>query len=195
LEVIKKAREVIAAYTTNPANADPSTPLSSASKPLLGNDKDLGKLLARCKERRKAQLKREKQRAQAMFATTTAPSSRNSSEAATTTSTQHSKQNGSHKPEPSSSDASLPPLSAATTTSTNGDPSLPKAKKSPRSVTFAHDLVDDIKPKKTIHREEEEDDDEDVAWHKDPYFLGGLGFLVGVFGTMLLASQKWRRNS
>jgi tetratricopeptide (TPR) repeat protein len=197
LEVIKKAREVIAAYTaTKPVDADATAPQPlPTSKPLLGNDKDLVKLLARCKERRKAQLKREKQRAQAMFAsttTTTAPSSRSSSEAATT-STPRSMPNGHHQSEPSSSDAT-PPLSVATTTSTNGDsPPLPKAtKKSPRSVTFAHDLVDEIKPEKTI---EEDEDDEDVAWHQDPYFLGGLGFLVGVFGTLLLLSQKLRRTS
>jgi hypothetical protein len=198
LDVIKKAREVIAAYTTKPANADSSPlPPQPTSKPLLGNDKDLVKLLARCKERRKAQLKREKQRAQAMFAsTTTAPSSRNSSEQAATTSTLHSTPNGSHQ-QPESSSANAPPLSVATTTSANSDdPPLPRAtKKSPRSVTFAHDLVDAIKPEKTIHHEEEKDDEEDVAWHQDPYFLGGLGFLVGVFGTILLASQKWRRNS
>jgi tetratricopeptide (TPR) repeat protein len=62
MDVLKKAQDVILSFTSNIPEGDPSV------KPLLLNGKEVKKLYAICKDKKKAQLQKEKQRAQAMFA-------------------------------------------------------------------------------------------------------------------------------
>ena len=35
----------------------------------------------------------------------------------------------------------------------------------------------------------EDDNDQELVWHQDPAFLGGLGVVIGVVGTLLVLSQ------
>ena len=60
-------------------------------------------------------------------------------------------------------------------TGENGDKGqkLPVTKK----VSFADETKTDI------------DDDRELSWHQDPAFLGGLGVVIGVVGTLLVLSQ------
>ena len=37
--------------------------------------------------------------------------------------------------------------------------------------------------------DDDDDTDQDLVWHKDPAFLGGLGVVIGVAGTLLILSQ------
>ena len=186
-DAIKAARETIAKFTTATTSSDASL------KQLHSNDKELIKLLIMCKERRKNQLRKEKQRAQAMFG---------SAALSSTTSTLRSNEEFSSPAEEKKTD---PPTSGATAnplpmpkrsslkqsthssagvvhspqtemaTGENGDKGqkLPVTKK----VSFADETKTDI------------DDDRELSWHQDPAFLGGLGVVIGVVGTLLVLSQ------
>ena len=35
----------------------------------------------------------------------------------------------------------------------------------------------------------DDDNDRELEWHQDPAFLGGLGVVIGVVGTLLVLSQ------
>lgn len=151
-------------------------------KQLQNNDKELLKLFLRCKERRKAQLKKERLRAQAMFATPSTDAKVETSQ-------------GSVRPNAaavSTPDSHIESTQNASTTTTNHDDtngSKQPNKKGARSVTFS-EVVDNVE----YHREDVHEDNDDIAWHRDPFFLGGLGVLVGGFGTLILLSQWARRK-
>lgn len=172
MAVAKKAREVLVMYTTSPEFAE-NDAYKQSVKQLLSNDKELLKLYARCKERRKAQLKKEKLRAQAMFATAAIPKDRASSP-------EEKKSEATSAPNEASLETP-PPNAEVVAAAEDEEPS-----EAPRSVPLT---------KGVLAQTDDDEDGEDIAWHKDPFFLGGLGVLLGTIGTLMLLSQLTRQKS
>lgn len=141
---------------------------------LVNHEKEVLRLTAKCKDRRKAQRKKEKQRAIAMFANTekdaptvSAPATRENSSVAVHDAT-----------EAVDSETSIP--NGATKTL---EPLAP----SPKSVTFNRqqpnpqdDTVDRSAKKRAAPK-----------WYDDPQVLGGICISVGVVGMALLLSQAY----
>lgn len=161
MNMAKKARDIVVTYTTSAIYTE-NAGYQLSVKQLLSNDKELLKLYARCKERRKAQLKKEKLRAQAMFAAPSKDKKRSASP--------EEKKSESIATE----DAVTPASVSALKTSWNETPNGTQR---------------NLLKGATVEEEEEE-----VAWHQDPAFLGGLGAVIGVVGTLLLLSQWTKRK-
>ena len=133
--------------------------MNGSTKQLVSSNKELGKLYVKAKEQRKVQQKKEKARARAMFASPT--------KAAT------SKQAS----EPAAPRAT-PSVDEPTTTTAkvaNENSSAVEAEESP--------------PAKKPTTLGDKDKSSSVAWHQDPAFLGGLGALLGIAGTVLVLGQ------
>jgi len=195
IDAIKSARETVETYTSTSLSALSTQKQHHAQsvKHLQSNDKELLKLLSVCKERRKAQLKKEKQRAKAMFG----------SAAATLSPASPSKERASS---PSSEEKKTDPPPTPSEAKSETMPKRPSLKRysdgtgenSPRTVITPSGSDDGatrspIKKKVSfaddIKKDEDDDADREFVWHQDPAFLGGLGVVIGVLGTMLVLSQ------
>jgi len=195
LGAIKTARETIANYTQQRSEFT-ATHLQSV-KQLQSNDKELLKLTVACKEKRKAQVKKEKQRAQAMFGSSTSAS----------------KEQRSSSPVEEEKKTETPAMSQtdetkATPTVISTKPSLKKQStsddaSSPRTVMTPSESSSNgcdgsspqSPPKKRVSFADNNQEyeyngkDRELVWHKDPAFLGGLGVVIGIAGTVMILSQ------
>lgn len=154
IEVLKKAQDVILTMLANVPNGDLSI------KQLLVNGKEVKKLYATCRDQKKAQLQKEKQRAQAMFANPSRNGSENKEEKDAPRNglsrdtigepAQHSSKTGSTAPRNSSSTLTAPPASP---------------QKTKKNVSFAEDTI----PQPA----------DEAEWYEDPEVLTGLAIFVG----------------
>lgn len=182
MEIVRQARKVIASYTTTKNNNNTSDKLSV--KRLHTNDKELLTLLTNLKKRRKAQLAKEKQYAQAMFRPSSSKPTRAESPPSSGTCSTTTIMKPSSPRSAATNDVSSAPSSSTKERDMNGETEVHVAKK---KVSFA-DLDDSrSNKKKTIM-------DKEIPWHKDAALLGGLGVMVGSFGAVLLLSQFLRRK-
>jgi tetratricopeptide (TPR) repeat protein len=163
MDVTKKAREVVVTYTKSGNYVD-NAAYKQSIKQLLQNDKEFIKLYARCKERRNEIRKKEKLRAQAMFAAAVPPKEERVAE--------------EKKSEPANASNET-----AGTATANDDVVSEEKGEAPRPVP------------KVVDTNDGKEEEVDLAWHKDPALLGGLGIILGTVGTLLLWSQLARRNS
>jgi tetratricopeptide (TPR) repeat protein len=222
IETVRKARRVIALYTNKEQQQSqssiPSVTMTTVEmKQLLANEKELVRLLSTFKERKKAQLKKEKQRARAMFASK--PNNQRTASPTTDTTTDTTA-NGTKEPtsprsaatnnvttppsSPNNSSSSASCCQQSTTTTTNGN--------TDHDYNNHHEEEDDesgfypVKKKVTFaenghgssarRKNRTNNNNQEVPWHKDPAFLGGLGVMIGTMGTILLLSHVFatRRN-
>jgi tetratricopeptide (TPR) repeat protein len=168
METIQKARKVIAMHTSNstPADLSQAQLYEQSVRQLNNNDKELLKLLSRCKERRKAILKKEKLRAQAMFASS--PIFDRSAEPQSPDLQNENCESKEKQPE---------------TVSTQSE-------KNVENETLQNSALDPIAiPAISAAAAKSDVRDDDVPWYHDPLVLGGLGVVVGTVGTLLLLSQ------
>ncbi|GAX17407.1 hypothetical protein FisN_5Hh052 [Fistulifera solaris] len=151
MDVLKKAQDVILSFTANVPEGDPSV------KSLLINGKEVKKLYAVCKDQKKAQLQKEKQRAQAMFAkpardeTGTKDGKKDSLTAA-------SQDIGQVIQPPSVTAPTSPLASPSASTAAQQSPKKPK-----KNVSFAENLTQTP----------------EVEWYEDPEVLTGLAIFAG----------------
>lgn len=203
-EAIKLARETIEVYIASSSSSGFSKNTqkqqhAQSVKHLQSNDKELQKLLSVCRERRKAQLKKEKQRAKAMFGSTAVSTGTMSS-----SSTSASASNERASRPSNSEEKKADPAETISDVKAQTMPRRPSLKKSddatrdssPRTVITPSGNDDDaaripIKKKVSFADDIKKDDEDDyeLVWHQDPAFLGGLGVVIGVVGTLLVLSQ------
>jgi tetratricopeptide (TPR) repeat protein len=180
MDAIKKARDIIATYTADASPTDVSQKRLhlQSTKQLCSNDKELLKLYARCKERRKVQLRKERMRAQAMFASSTSTNNSNASSTSPPAEKATSLFPSSNK---LVRDGEEKKSDAASSQMEMND--IVRAQFFQNSATSQEvkDVTDE-----TITSSE---NIEDLPWHSDPYLLGGLGVVIGTIGTLLLLSQ------
>ena len=201
-DVIKSARETVANYINTTAatqDAAKQKQHQQSVKHLQRNDKELLKLLSLCKERRKAQLKKEKQRALAMFGSSStaaakerpsSPSSAEEKKCESIPATMNIAEDKQQQYKTSTDSASsTPSTSPRTVMSPTENGAAPQAKAvAKKKVSFADDT------RKDDDDDDDDDTDQELVWHKDPAFLGGLGVVIGVAGTMLILSQWGARR-
>lgn len=147
ITLLKKAQDIILSFTSNVPERDPSL------KQLLLNGKEVKKLYATCREQKKAQLQKEKQRAQAMFASPV----RGQSEEKELTEDAHNVLGETVQPLPNdvaSRDISSSPAASAT-------PESPKKPK--KNVSFAENLTQQP----------------EIEWYEDTEVLTGLAIFAG----------------
>jgi hypothetical protein len=169
MDTIKTAREVIATYTSNsdPVDLSQARLYQQSVKQLTNNDKELLKLLSRCKERRKVILKKEKMRAQAMFALWSIPDKSTVLQYPSSFKEKHSEEEKKHDPVSSHMEE---------------DVANEKLVQSYALKSSAKPFIND-----TIAKSDESS--VDIPWYNDPFVLGGLGVVLGTIGTLLLLSQ------
>jgi hypothetical protein len=177
LASIQRARDTVCQYSNNNNN--------STNKILQGSDRELVKLLKSCKEHRKVQRQKEKQRAQAMFAATTEHRSAVSAER--------------KKSDPCSSSSSSSRVSSPRSVE-NFEGSGPEPKISDRDKAPAAKNVEKVQPKasKSVrfhHSVDDPDIEDEVPWHQDAAFLSGLGVVFGVVGAATFLLWRSTRSS
>lgn len=209
VEILKEARTVISAYAT-PANAEK---YAHSVKTLRNLEKEALKLLTMCKERRSFQLKKEKERAAAMFsASSEAPKANrenlNPAEHEEERGISGSKDKENLVPNglPSDLTPSLPPRGVTLPLKSKPDDDEEpkedenKGGKFKRRVSFSEKVTsyelprdEDIKYNKMPKEEEEA---ENLPWYKDPEaLLGAAIFGTAVFASSLIVSTILRKRS
>lgn len=219
MDILKTAHEIIAKYAT-PENAEKYAP---SVKTLRILEKEVKKLHAGCKERKSLVLKKEKQRAAAMFGGSqkNANSARsntdsNPAEAALSNGVAKDKENqvpnGSSKPSHNvAANNSFPkvgtilPLNDSSESSLeeksveNGHARQPKRRVSFSEKVTSYEIPNDDENKRDIGAEKEGDDVEDlveVAWYNDKEVLLGAAIFGGaVVVSSLMVSALLRRRS
>jgi tetratricopeptide (TPR) repeat protein len=151
MDVLKTAQDVILSFTASIPEGDPSL------KQLLVNGKEVKKLYATCKDQRKAQLQKEKQRAQAMFA----KPARDEGE------TKDGKKDFRATVSHDNGQAVQPPLDTA--------PISPRA--SPSASAAAQQSPN--KPKKNVSFAENLTQTPEIEWYEDAEVLTGLAIFAG----------------
>jgi tetratricopeptide (TPR) repeat protein len=168
IETIQKARKLISLHTSssNPADLSQASLYEQSVKQLNNNDKELLKLFNRCKERRKVMLKKEKMRAQAMFA----PSAIIDRTTESLPSTLQKEKHDSKEYKPN-------------TVNQQFDKDIGnKTSQNSARESIAKQVVSVATEKSDVRRDA-------VPWYNDPLVLGGLGVVIGSVGTLLLLSQ------
>jgi tetratricopeptide (TPR) repeat protein len=176
---LKQAKDAIAMYYNADSDSD-----SSGRSHLFSQQKQVKRLHATCVERKKALKQKEKQRAQAMFATS--PSSKN---------TPVKKEND----KPDNANPIVTPSPKPTNTAIETDEELEElasetsSPTTKRSVSFA----DDTKPGSREFLEEQDHDDDDVEeetpWfgeHKEALVLSAIAGLAALSVVLLRSHRK-----
>ena len=169
LDAIKKAREVIAIHTSGSDPTEVSQlPLYQQSiNQLTSNNKELLKLSNRCKERRKIILKKEKMRAQAMFASST-----------TVDDVTEAQSPFSHKAKRDEEEKKQDSVSSYADKNVVNETVRNSAPNTAAAVPAGH-----------VTGAKSDETSDGLPWYNDPFLLGGLGVVVGTLGTLLLLSQ------
>jgi tetratricopeptide (TPR) repeat protein len=200
IDILKKAREVIDKYTAQEFIKQPA--LRSSVNSLVANGKEVKRLHSKCKDGRRAVLKKEKSRAQAMFGSSALLFSVEE-EKKEVCDSPVSQTNGAFSPEfTSESITSSEPAAGLIPESEHepvvsvlrkpsyveaDSPSLSRSteKECQRRVSFSSN-PDEVKEFER-HLRPYSDIDDDAEWYQDPEVLAGLAFFAGGLGLAVLA--------
>lgn len=206
IEILKKAHEIIAKHSTR-ENAEK---YASSVKTLRNLEKEVKKLHAGCKERKSIVLKKEKQRAAAMFGGSQngikhpAHEDVNPAESTQENSKENVVPNGSTKSPRTSNETKstsakvgkIIPLNDSTESSLeekpteNGSSQRPKRRVSFSEKVTSYEIPGEEERKKQIverKTEQEEDEEEEIVWYKDQEVLLG----AAIFGGAVVASSMF----
>lgn len=214
--ILKKAREIIAKHAT----AENAEKYAASVKNLRNLEKEVKKLHAGCKERKSLILKKEKQRAAAMFGGSQNGSKSlarptedvNPADSVQQNGVPKDKENlvpnGSPKTLPTSNagdtNSSLPkegtilPLNDSTESSFEEKPTENGSSQPlKRRVSFSEKVTSyEIPNKEKVKEMTEEEEEEEIAWYKDDEVLLGAAIFGGaVVASSLLVSYLLRRRS
>jgi tetratricopeptide (TPR) repeat protein len=174
IEILKQAREVIDKYTAQEFVKQPA--LKSSVKTLIANGKEINKLHKACKDRRKVERDKEKQRARAMFGL---------SSLATVTEAEEKKEMfDSDTDSPvNKSPETVPALEESSNVSIDSPPGKMKKRVSfsklpPTVQEFERDAIAKI---------DLDEDREALEWYQDEEVLTGLAIFAGSLGLTVLA--------
>ena len=186
MEILKTAHEVIVKYTAEPPQQQQQkAQFQKSVKQLLANDKEIKKLHAIAKDQRKAHLKKEKLRAQAMFGSNSRLSGSLEEEEE-----EEEKKEPASPTEPATPTRSRP--NRITATPENGGTKSP-ANRPKKRVSFAKQVdEDDVDEGVDDHSAFE---GSSLEWYQDPEVLAGLAIFAGsvvatVAGLSYLFSRK-----
>jgi hypothetical protein len=202
METTKRARDVIAKYmppdsgtaTTASDNRadDNDRALQASLKHLESNDKELIKLQHLLRQRLKAQRRREKLRARAMFGGGASPASIRQSALLTEEKKEVSSDNGS-----SDGAADSPPSDFATAAATTAEASTvssplqepPADTPSKSGVVQSKSLLKTQKKTVSFSDDKKGEQEQELEWYQDREVVAGLGLFTAALGVTMLVGH------
>ena len=219
IEILKMAHEIIAKHAT----VENAEKFAASVKNLRNLEKEVKKLHAGCKERKSLVLKKEKQRAAAMFGGSQNASKSPARATEDVNPAESVEQNGVAKDKENLVPNGPPKSSPTATTTNDANRSSPKegtilplndstessfeenpmengsSKPPKRRVSFSEKVTSyEIPNKEKVKEmtEEEDDDEEEIPWYKDDEVLLGAAIFGGaVVASSLFVSYLLRRRS